>query len=89
MRVRRSAWHRVISASGAARADKKQRICARAEWAAGALLLGASVIINGTGAVSQPASDWNLRPVNVDDAPGRVWDWRDPQFLRGTWKGTR
>jgi hypothetical protein len=23
--------------------------------------------------------------VDVDDAPRRVWDWRDPQFLRELW----
>jgi len=26
---------------------------------------------------------WNNSPVDVDEAPGRVWDWTDPQFLRG------
>ena len=26
---------------------------------------------------------WNTDPVNVDSHPQRVWDWRDPPFLRG------
>lgn len=25
---------------------------------------------------------WNVDPVNIDQSPGRVWDWSDPQFLR-------
>jgi hypothetical protein len=24
---------------------------------------------------------WNVSPVSVDDAPERLWDWSDPQFL--------
>lgn len=27
--------------------------------------------------------DWNSTPVNVDQQPERVWDWRDLQILRG------
>jgi hypothetical protein len=30
--------------------------------------------------------DWNNTPVSVDQSPERVWDWRDPQFLRALWK---
>lgn len=26
---------------------------------------------------------WNTEPVNIDQHPGRNWDWGDPQFLRG------
>ena len=26
---------------------------------------------------------WNRTPANVDLHPDRLWDWRDPQFLRG------
>jgi hypothetical protein len=26
---------------------------------------------------------WNVRPTNVDDDPGKIWDWRRPQFLAG------
>jgi hypothetical protein len=51
------------------------------EWVVGFLLLACSVAINGNGAVNRRTSNWNLRPVNVDERPERVWDWRDPQFL--------
>ncbi len=37
------------------------------------------VHING---VTSPRGwEWNGRPVNVDLAPQRLWDWSDPQFL--------
>ncbi|XDD51063.1 dolichyl-phosphate-mannose--protein mannosyltransferase [Leptospira sp. WS92.C1] len=26
---------------------------------------------------------WNRYPVDVDQDPSRIWDWKDPQFLRG------
>jgi len=42
-----------------------------------------SVCINGRGATSAAARDWNVTPVNVDVAQWRVWDWHDPQFVRG------
>jgi hypothetical protein len=49
--------------------------------AAGALLLAASVLLNAPGALSAASERWNREPVDVDDDPGRVWSWRDPQFL--------
>ncbi len=51
------------------------------EASTGALLLLVSVTINALGATSHATWLWNSRPVNVDDAPERVWDWRHPQFL--------
>ena len=54
----------------------------KAEWALGAALLLSSMVINGRGAMAPSTSRWNLTPINVDHAPQRVWDWRDPQFLR-------
>jgi hypothetical protein len=51
------------------------------ECIVGFLLLLCSVVINGNGAVNRRTSNWNLRPVNIDERPERVWDWRDPQFL--------
>jgi hypothetical protein len=54
----------------------------KAEWALGAMLLLCSMIINGKGAMSPRTSRWNFMPVNVDQAPERLWDWKDPQFLR-------
>jgi hypothetical protein len=49
--------------------------------AAGVLLLAASVCVNAPGALSAASERWNLEPVDVDDDPGRVFRWRDPQFL--------
>jgi len=51
------------------------------EQVLGGLMLACSMTINGNGAVNRRTSIWNLRPVNVDERPERVWDWRDPQFL--------
>jgi hypothetical protein len=34
------------------------------------------------GAVSWEVYLWNIKPVNVDLQPARIWDWRDIQFLR-------
>ncbi len=52
--------------------------------AAGFLLLAAcGIFVNGRGATSIAVNQWSALPVNVDDARWRVWDWRDPQFLRG------
>ena len=57
----------------------------RATWkmqnAVGIVLLGWSVLVNGIGAHSRATSRWNSLPVDVDLQPGRVWDWRHPQFL--------
>ncbi|HYW42994.1 MAG TPA: hypothetical protein VE959_09060 [Bryobacteraceae bacterium] len=48
------------------------------------LLLAAwGVFTHGRGATSVAASQWNVEPANVDQAQWRVWDWSDPQFLRG------
>ncbi len=51
---------------------------------AGFVLLAAwGVFTNTRGATSLPAQQWNMTPVNVDQAHDRVFDWSDPQFLRG------
>jgi len=42
-----------------------------------------SIFVHARGATSTAANLWSASPVNVDDARWRVWDWRDPQFLRG------
>lgn len=43
----------------------------------------ASVIINANGALRYSGFlDWNAKP-NIDQHPERLWDWSDPQFLRG------
>lgn len=50
--------------------------------AAFGLMLVWSVLVHGHGATSAAAQQWNIQPTNIDVDPGRVWDWRDPQFLR-------
>ncbi len=49
----------------------------------GAVLLAMSVFANARGAVSLDTWRWNVLPVSVDKAHGRLWDWSDPQFLAG------
>ena len=34
------------------------------------------------GGWSPAVYDWNTSPVNIDESPGRNWDWSDPPFLR-------
>jgi hypothetical protein len=58
-----------------------QTLSRRLEVTIGALLLLVSVTINGLGATSHATWLWNSRPINVDEYPSRVWDWRHPQFL--------
>jgi hypothetical protein len=41
------------------------------------------VFVHFRGATSIAAIQWSAVPVSVDDAKWRVWDWSDPQFLRG------
>lgn len=56
----------------------------RAQSAFGVALLALSVFINANGAIRQATWDWNeAPPLDVDLYPGRVWDWRQPQFLAG------
>jgi hypothetical protein len=45
------------------------------------VLLCASVFIHSRGALTIQVYLWNVAPAPVDE--NRVWDWRDPQFLRG------
>jgi hypothetical protein len=45
-----------------------------------ALLAG--VAIHANGGLRQAAYAWNNEPANVDVRPERLWNWRDPQFLR-------
>ncbi|GMU66746.1 MAG: hypothetical protein AMXMBFR36_30200 [Acidobacteriota bacterium] len=39
------------------------------------------VVIHAGGALSHQGMLWNARPIPVDRAPERIWDWRDPQWL--------
>jgi hypothetical protein len=47
-----------------------------------------SFAIHLRGAASWAPYLWNSEPVDVDLHPNRVWDWSDPQFLRGLHKAT-
>jgi hypothetical protein len=42
-----------------------------------------SVFAHARGAMSITANEWNAYPLNIDKHPERLWDWTDPQFLRG------
>jgi hypothetical protein len=41
-----------------------------------------SFFIHFRGGTKPVVYGWNAKPVNVDERPARVWDWRDIQFLR-------
>ena len=63
-----------------------QRSAGRVRGAFAVVFLALSawgVFIHVHGATSIAANQWSALPVNVDEARWRVWDWRDPQFLRG------
>jgi hypothetical protein len=47
------------------------------------LLMAMSFFIHLRGARTRAVYEWDYTPVDVDAAPQRVWDWHDPQFLRG------
>ncbi|HUQ32782.1 MAG TPA: hypothetical protein VM095_11730 [Pyrinomonadaceae bacterium] len=55
----------------------------RVQLACGVLLLLASAFINTRGATSHATWLWNMRPLEIDQHPERLWDWRQPQFLAG------
>jgi len=69
--------------------DRRRQHPATNEWAwrlqlgCGAVLLAVSVLINARGALARETWVWNVRPTNVDVFPGKIWDWRQPQFLAG------
>lgn len=66
---------------------KEQATASRVGWrvqlACGVLLLLMSAFINTRGAASHATWLWNIRPVEIDQHPERLWDWRQPQFLAG------
>lgn len=55
--------------------------------AAGSAALAWSVLLAATGAWCYPADAWNTDPVNVDRNHERLWEWRDPQFVRAWRRG--
>jgi hypothetical protein len=53
-------------------------------WLSGAALAW-SILMSATGAFWYPNDQWNTSPESVDTHHARLWDWRDPQFVRA-WK---
>lgn len=54
----------------------------RAVVGAAAAVVLWSVFVTATGATLRAGYCWSAYPTLIDDAPHRVWDWSDPQFLR-------
>jgi hypothetical protein len=48
-----------------------------------ALTIVISFFLHYRGANAAEVLRWNTQPLDVDQYPGRVWDWQDVQFLRG------
>jgi hypothetical protein len=48
-----------------------------------ALALVWSVFVEVQGATIRSAWCWNNEPTDVDVHQSKIWDWSDPQFLRG------
>jgi hypothetical protein len=63
--------------------NKMQGGARRGAAAAFVALAAWGVFVQARGATSNAANLWSATPVNVDGAKWRVWDWHDPQFLRG------
>jgi hypothetical protein len=59
------------------------RLSWRMQLVCGALLLLMSAFINTRGAASHATWLWNMRPLEIDQHPERLWDWSQPQFLAG------
>jgi hypothetical protein len=74
-----------VQAMLTAQEEKPVSVKPRASWrmqnALGAALLLISMVINALGATEHATSLWNIRPVDVDQQPTRIWDWQHPQFL--------
>jgi hypothetical protein len=45
-------------------------------------LAAIGVLLHARGAIDKATWRWNATPANVDFAPNRLWDFRDPPFLR-------
>ncbi len=67
-----------LAAIGALPRTKK-----RAALAGAGLLFAFSVFVHYRGANAGEVMDWNGSPAPIDAFHQRVWDWRDPQWLRG------
>jgi len=47
------------------------------------VLAAVSFFMHYEGATQWSCMLWNVEPVEIGSRPSRIWDWRDPQFLRG------
>ncbi len=45
--------------------------------------IAVSFLIHYHGSTDNRTNEWNYLPVSVDKHPERLWQWNDPQFLRG------
>ena len=54
----------------------------------GAMTIIFSLFVHYRGANAAEVMDWNAQPAPIDVYHERVWDWRDPQWLRGLYWGT-
>jgi hypothetical protein len=54
----------------------------RASIALLALSIAASVAIQVVGANGEPKTNWSGVPIDLTDAPGRIWNWNDNQIER-------
>ncbi len=61
----------------------QRRASFRAVLAISLVLTGASFLIHFQGAYFRSSWCWNDQPTNIDVDQARLWDWSDPQFLRG------
>jgi hypothetical protein len=66
-------------------ADTLQSLATGVRWQRVAFWLTAafSIAVHFRGATSLATHRWNDGPPNVDQAPERLWDWGDLQFMRG------
>jgi hypothetical protein len=46
-----------------------------------------SVLVHQQGAMRWETMEWNVCPADIGSQTWRLWDWRDPQFLRGLRSG--
>jgi hypothetical protein len=46
------------------------------------VLTAASLFVHYQGAMRWTSYAWNVEPVDINRAPSRLWDWKDPPFLR-------
>jgi hypothetical protein len=67
------------------RSDRDEPLGRRRQLVVGgvACLLAWSIAVNAFAATMRATNCWNVQPVNVDQEPGRIWSWSDPQFLSG------